>query len=1493
MKKFLGVLLSFSLLVTTIPMTVFAEETVTSDESTQVEELNNNSQSDSIMDEEVIEENTDTFDESTQTEEPNDNLQDNSTMNEEEIEENKDDPGEDMQAEEPVVESEETKDPVIQEIEKSDDLVQEEIAGKAEAKIQGIHVDLHTQEKFKTYTDPVTEVAPSELVVSIPVNINKADIENATIEIPYGFTPDPNIEEFKTFTMTEPIFSLVTPTLSENSIVDKVEEKQDKVVLYLKKTKTGLDTLNLRFQFNTDYDGKIPVDQVIWKNLQAIVKASDGTIIDQTDPVQVKSDTKDGMSCFISKFVPSGDDLYQNKVGIRFGCYNNDRQYWLMDESLPENNKLYLEVPTGSVLSENMQAYFESKEITSEEDPNIPDGYSRYYKTITDDEQTFNYWHYQGNPNMNILQLDTTIELPDTISIGSNVHIKEGMIYKKVNGESKEVSKQVDYIKRAQPDWHFIPCPTHGNANGGYNTTVIQGVGDQEANAYVYAGGWGWYNHSGSMKNDGKKPIKNTKMFLRQPADDSKKINFKDIHVKSSNASDAEQGYAKVELEVKNALTGESKIVDGGTGKDFSVTLPVLEDNEYINTVIVTPMGTDGKTEGDFAPQNSLSIYYLAKSWPDNKWPDGTDIPLNQVSAVNMSWDMEYLDESESNSPKMTTYKGNVYPIYYIPAEATQAKASFISGNAANRKPGEYVDYKIEGYNQINATSDYVNPEICVSVPKVLELQNPNTLKTFVDEKNNKEYKDAVKVTLVSSDDTYNYYKFNVTGTAVKNDKALSFSIPLKFKVKEGTAAGNYEIPYVTVSNTAHEFIQFNVPTNNLDDSVAKAFGYDNAKESSYSGFKGGNTTLSILSLTSIDGSSSARKNNTNDWSNLTNFAVDKGGTPQMKASISNVGNSTFESVRLYNILPSSEDGRGSTGNIVFTGLENVSGATIYYTTKPISELPAYENTKIQDWDSAKLQELGFSAQTPEDLSKVTAIFIDLGGNQILPGASMDAILNFEVPNKGNQKAVNQFIYSAKEVGTGDTLNAASNKITFSTEVAQINFAENLPAFLPGEIHAENMPAVQTALLDENRNGTITLSDKKPTLSGYEFVNWEDENGKKYNPGEKITFTNDIKDSTIDLKAIWKAKKIGVIYNENYGTTPKSQRVEYTFGDPISFNKVTNPARTGYTFQGWSEQKNATSPDFKENSKINFVNDKTVYAVWKANNYTVKFEANGGTGTMQDQTMTYDVEKPLVKNTFIKEGYTFKGWNVKQTGLKALLGKSATYTDGQIVKNLTDKENGTVTLEAVWEANEYTIHYNPNGGTGTMEDQKLTYDESVNLLKNTFTKEGYTFKGWSDTKDGQVVYADEKQVTNLTSTADGTIELYAVWEINHYDATFDSQGGSTVNTQTVNYNENLTKPQDPTRAGYTFAGWYKDNKFQNAWNFDTDKMPAKNITLYAKWNLNASELNHVPTITAENVTLTVGDKFDPLKGVTATDHEDGDKVKLEVIKNNVDTKKAG
>ncbi len=182
---------------------------------------------------------------------------------------------------------------------------------------------------------------------------------------------------------------------------------------------------------------------------------------------------------------------------------------------------------------------------------------------------------------------------------------------------------------------------------------------------------------------------------------------------------------------------------------------------------------------------------------------------------------------------------------------------------------------------------------------------------------------------------------------------------------------------------------------------------------------------------------------------------------------------------------------------------------------------------------------------------------------------------------------------------------------------------------------------------------------------------------------------------------------------------------------------------------------------------------------------------------------------------------------------------------------------------ANWKPNTYTITYNANGGSGTMADTNATYDKNVALRTNTFTRSGYTFKGWSLTQNGSVDFVNGATVSNLTSTNGGKVKLYAVWTPNVYTITLDNQDADTAGTSayyekygsgnytTLDCTTTITSITCPEKTGYTFKGYYTGkggtgNCYVNSTGVITSTKTTftSDTTLYAYWKANAYTISY-------------------------------------------------
>lgn len=155
-------------------------------------------------------------------------------------------------------------------------------------------------------------------------------------------------------------------------------------------------------------------------------------------------------------------------------------------------------------------------------------------------------------------------------------------------------------------------------------------------------------------------------------------------------------------------------------------------------------------------------------------------------------------------------------------------------------------------------------------------------------------------------------------------------------------------------------------------------------------------------------------------------------------------------------------------------------------------------------------------------------------------------------------------------------------------------------------------------------------------------------------------------------------------------------------------------------------------------------------------NYTLAYNANGGSGAPSNQTGSNTGTSPYYTFTVAsapnisKAGHTFLGWSTSSSAT------SATYVGGN---SFTVTSSGTTTLYAVWKVNTYTVSYNANGGSGAPSSQTKTYNVSLPLSSTVPTRTGYLFQGWATSSTGAVAYQPSGSYT-----ANASVTLYAIWK---------------------------------------------------------------------------------------------------------------------------------
>lgn len=360
-------------------------------------------------------------------------------------------------------------------------------------------------------------------------------------------------------------------------------------------------------------------------------------------------------------------------------------------------------------------------------------------------------------------------------------------------------------------------------------------------------------------------------------------------------------------------------------------------------------------------------------------------------------------------------------------------------------------------------------------------------------------------------------------------------------------------------------------------------------------------------------------------------------------------------------------------------------------------------------------------------------------------------------------------------------------------------------------------------------SGSVNLSSTKPTRTGYTFLGWSlssTATSASYSAGQAWARSNN---SNYTLYAVWKINTYTITYNANGGSGAPSSQTK-TYGTALTLSS-TKPTRTGYTFQGWSTSSSATSASYSAGGSYTSNSAATLYAVWKANTYTISYNANGGSGAPSSHSYTYASSgtTTLSSTKPTRTGYSFLGWSLSSTAT------SASYSAGQ-GWNLNNASN--YTLYAVWQINTYTITYNANGGSGAPSATTYTYASSgtVALSSTKPTRTGYTFLGWSTSSSATSATYSSGGSFNKSTTSNTT--LYAVWQINTYTITYNANGGSGApSAQTKTYGTALTLSSTvPTKSGYSFLGWSTSSTATSAtYSAGGNYTENSSATLYAVW----------------------------------------------------------
>ena len=340
------------------------------------------------------------------------------------------------------------------------------------------------------------------------------------------------------------------------------------------------------------------------------------------------------------------------------------------------------------------------------------------------------------------------------------------------------------------------------------------------------------------------------------------------------------------------------------------------------------------------------------------------------------------------------------------------------------------------------------------------------------------------------------------------------------------------------------------------------------------------------------------------------------------------------------------------------------------------------------------------------------------------------------------------------------------------------------------------------------------------------------------------------------------------------------------------------------SFEGYTPTKivsGAATSEEEVNMTSSLEGITTLYVYYKAdeqkteqNQINVLYAANGGQFVDGNETMqgVADADGKLRQPpTPTRDGYTFAGWywHADYSG----------YTDEQKAADKVDFDQAvtgqTVTMFAQWTKdevqNETDVLYVANGGKfadGQEVQQGLTDSDGMMRQPMTPTRDGYTFAGWYWVSDLSVLTEEQKDLNKVDFTQPVTkphVTMYAQWVKNQdeIDVLYAANGGQFATGET--FQQGLTdsdgmmrQPAEPTREGYTFAGWYwvsdlsgltDEQKDLNKVDFSQSVAGKEHVTVFAQWTKNQEQNDHAVMYVANGGQFATGETFQ--QGVTDSD----------------------
>ena len=318
---------------------------------------------------------------------------------------------------------------------------------------------------------------------------------------------------------------------------------------------------------------------------------------------------------------------------------------------------------------------------------------------------------------------------------------------------------------------------------------------------------------------------------------------------------------------------------------------------------------------------------------------------------------------------------------------------------------------------------------------------------------------------------------------------------------------------------------------------------------------------------------------------------------------------------------------------------------------------------------------------------------------------------------------------------------------------------------------------LRTASVTIKRNGTVVTSDTRSSSDSNHYFNWCNiefclDTAGTYTVERKVTCLNgNVLNFDTKSLTVYPVSQCGGTLSLSSSsvnlnmTSNKSSTITATVGGimPVKRTLAWSCTNTDVISLNWGSWNGDSAPltitgktggsavvtiYFKETSSGSVITQKS-FNVTVGPNYTIYYNANGGSGAPSSQTKYYGQTLTLSSTKPTRSGYIFKGWATYSGA------SSASYAAGGYYYS-----NSGTTLYAVWEPESYTIYYNANGGSGAPSPQTKYYGQTLTLSSTKPTRSGHIFKGWATYSGASSAsYAAGGYYYSNSGTT-----LYAVWE---------------------------------------------------------------------------------------------------------------------------------